>query len=129
MKMQPDRLEGVNVIARQEPGKIWVNHQAYTHSILVPHRGSVHAWSASSFETLDSAAFAAIVALNPELVILGTGSRLKFPAAALWRELMARNIGFEAMDTAAASRTYNVLASEGRVVLAALLMENNGLAA
>jgi len=62
-------------------------------------------------------------ALAPELVIFGSGSRLRFPKPVLLQPLMARRIGFETMDTAAACRTYNVLLAEGRAVVAALLFE------
>ena len=54
-------------------------------------------------------------------MILGTGPRLRFPAPALSKSLIARRIGLEVMDTAAACRTYNVLLAEGRSVVAALL--------
>ena len=59
----------------------------------------------------------------PELVVFGSGTRLRFAPPALLRGLMARRIGVETMDTAAACRTYNILAGEGRRVVAALLLE------
>jgi uncharacterized protein len=55
-------------------------------------------------------------------VIFGSGARLQFVKPALYRSLIERGIGMETMDTAAACRTYNVLAAEGRMVVAALLM-------
>ena len=70
--------------------------------------------------------FEQLVQLGPELVIFGSGRRLRFAAAPLLRSLIDRRIGVETMDTAAACRTYNVLASEGRAVLAALLIEAPG---
>ena len=121
MKMQPDRLEGVNTISRQEPGRIWVHQTPFDSSILLPSRGSVVAWPVNAFEDLTAEHFEAILALEPEVVILGSGPKLRFPKPALWRALIDRGVGFEAMDTAAACRTYNVLASEGRRVTAALL--------
>ena len=59
-------------------------------------------------------------------MIFGSGSRIRFPKPAWLRPLMARRIGIETMDTAAASRTYNVLLAEGRTVLVALLFEPAG---
>ena len=59
----------------------------------------------------------------PELVVFGSGSKLRFAPPALLRGLMARRIGVETMDTQAACRTYNILASEGRNVVAALILE------
>lgn len=123
MKMQPDRLEGTNLISRQEPGRLWVHQTPFQGSQLVPHRGEVQAWPVSRFDDLSEAHFAQVLAMKPELVIMGTGTRLRFPAPALWRALISAGVGFEAMDTAAACRTFNVLASEGRAVLAALILD------
>ncbi|MBU6193461.1 MAG: Mth938-like domain-containing protein [Burkholderiales bacterium] len=122
MKMQPDRLEGTNLISRLEGSRLWVHQTGFEGSVLVPHRGPVQAWGPQRFEDLTSDHFGAALAFKPELVIVGTGSRLRFPAPALWRALMDAGVGFEAMDTGAACRTFNVLASEGRAVLAALIL-------
>ncbi len=124
MKMQPDRLEGTNLIARQERGRVWVHQTAFDGSVLVPHRGEVQTWPIGRFEDLTEDHFVQVLALKPELVIMGTGGRLRFPKPSLWRGLMAAGVGFEAMDTGAACRTFNVLASEGRAVLAALLLDD-----
>jgi uncharacterized protein len=122
MKFQPDTLDGVNVITRQEPGRVWVASTAFEHSLLVPWRGAVLRWPAANPEALTEACFAQVASLQPEVVIFGSGARLQFVHPALLRGLMAQRIGVETMDTAAACRTYNVLASEGRKVVAALLV-------
>ena len=64
-----------------------------------------------------------MLAWQPELVIFGSGQRMRFPAAAVLAGLIGRRVGVESMDTAAACRTYNVLVSEGRRVVAALIVE------
>lgn len=122
MKFQPDRADGVNMIARHEPQRLWVNAEAYTHSVLVPWQGPVADWGVDTPQALEAAHFERILALQPALVIFGSGTRLQFVKPALYRSLIERGIGLETMDTAAACRTYNVLASEGRTVVAALLM-------
>ena len=61
--------------------------------------------------------------MKPELVLFGSGTRLRFPHPSLVRPLIERRIGVETMDSAAACRTYNVLLGEGRAVIAALLFE------
>ena len=66
--------------------------------------------------------FEQVLALRPELVILGSGPLLRFVPAQLLRPLIERRIGVETMDTPAACRTFNVLVSEGRAVVAALLL-------
>jgi uncharacterized protein len=126
MKFQPDTLDGTNVITRQEAGRIWVGNTAFEHSVLVPSRGEVLPWGAPDLAALTAESFERIAALRPEVVIFGSGKQLRFVSPALLRSLMAQRIGMETMDTAAACRTYNVLASEGRVVLAALLLEQAG---
>ena len=64
-----------------------------------------------------------LATLEAELVILGSGTRNRFPPPAWLAPLMARRLGLETMDTAAACRTYNILAGEGRNVVAALILE------
>ncbi|HEX4234014.1 MAG TPA: Mth938-like domain-containing protein [Caldimonas sp.] len=121
MKMRADRIEGRNAIARHSPEGVIVNGVEHTESVLVPWQGEPVAWHADSFESLTAEHFARVAALRPELVIFGSGARLRFPAAALLRPLIDAAIGIETMDTAAACRTYNVLLAEGRTVVAALI--------
>jgi uncharacterized protein len=123
MKFEPDTLAGVNTITRHESGRLWVGGTSFEHSVLVPWSGPVQAWQADSLAGLTAAHFERIVPLAPEVVIFGSGARLRFIKPALMASLINRGIGVETMDTAAACRTYNVLASEGRRVLAALLLE------
>jgi uncharacterized protein len=122
MKFQPDTADGVNAITRHEAGRVWVGGTPFTASVLVPWQGEVLAWQAASLAELAEQHFERVAALAPEVVIFGSGPRISFLRPALLRPLMARRIGVETMDTAAACRTYNVLASEGRRVLAALLI-------
>jgi uncharacterized protein len=123
MKFQPDRLEGVNTISRHAPGRVWVNATEWTGSVLVPWRGEAQAWPVAEAAALQDVHFEQLLSLQPELVIFGSGIRLRFVAPALYRALIERRIGIETMDTAAACRTFNVLASEGRSVAAALIVE------
>ena len=125
MKFQPDSLDGVNTIARHDGGSVWIGNQSYSGSVIVPWSGPVRAWAPADFNALTQAHFDEVLQLQPELVLFGSGARLRFPAPALLRELIARRIGVESMDSAAACRTYNVLVSEGRTVVAALLLGAN----
>jgi uncharacterized protein len=123
LKFQPDRAEGVNTITRHDASSIWVGPAGFGHSLLVPWQGEVQAWAPARIDQLLAMHFEQALPLQPELVIFGSGTRHRFIAPALVRCLIERGIGVEMMDTAAACRTYNVLASEGRAVLAALLLE------
>src|ERR1019366_7256305 len=129
MRMRADRMEGQNAIARHGPDGVVVNAVTWTESVVVPWAGPVFPWRAADFEALTPADFARLSVLAPELVIFGSGARLRFPAPALLRPLIEARIGFETMDTAAACRTYNVLLAEGRSVIAALLFSTVASAA
>ena len=126
MKFQPDRLEGVNTITRCERACISVGSDTFAHSVLVPWQGAVQPWHTAHSGELTAAHFERAAALDPEIVIFGSGERLRFVSPALYRCLIERRIGFETMDTAAACRTFNVLATEGRRVLAAVIIEAPG---
>jgi len=124
MKFQPDTPTGVNVITRQDPGRVWVGPAPFVSSLLVPWAGPVLPWPVQTFDELNAELFEQIARLDPELVIFGSGSRLRFPKPPWLQALIRRHIGVETMDTPAACRTYNVLVSEQRSVVAALIVES-----
>ena len=123
MKLQADRIEGLNAISRHGTDGVLVNGVEHRSSVIVPWQGDVVGWPIGEFALLEARHFEMLAAFKPELVIFGSGSRIRFPKPALVRPLIGRRIGIETMDTAAASRTYNVLLAEGRTVLLALLFE------
>jgi uncharacterized protein len=101
-------------------GYVMVNGARHAASVIVlPER--IEPWAAANFDALTEAHFAALAALAPEVVLLGTGSRLRFPSPRLTAALTRAGIGLEVMDVQAACRTYNILADEERHVAAALL--------
>lgn len=121
MKLHIDRNPSQNAVTAYGTGFIEVNRQRHTTAVLVQPEGEVIEWTAEAFETLERAHFEAILRHAPELVLLGTGSRQRFPHPSLMTALTEARVGVEIMDTGAACRTYNILMSEGRRVLAALL--------
>lgn len=103
----------------------------YTRSLVLGSRGLCRDWNDPTeierFEDLQAGHFAWLAqaeAGRPELILFGSGSRLRFPRPPWLRALADLGIGVETMDTAAACRTYNILAGEGRIVVAALLLES-----
>jgi uncharacterized protein len=122
LKLQPDRIESVNVISGLLSDAVSVNGVTHRQSLAIPWLGDIVPWGEAGFDGLTIADFDRLAELQPELVIFGSGARLRFVAPGLLRTLMARRIGIETMDTAAACRTYNVLAGESRRVVAALLL-------
>ncbi len=124
MKFQLDQPMGGNSITRVDAGQVWVNGQTHTGSVLVPWQGPVQAWAVTRFGDLQPLHFEQMLSMQPELVIFGSGGRMRFAPAALYRALIGAGIGMETMDLRAACRTFQVLAAEGRAVLAALLIED-----
>lgn len=128
MKLQPDRLD-VQSILGYGPGWVGLASQGVAekihHSVVIGSGGDKFDWECPSFEALTPAHFTRLLDSKPELVIFGSGAKLRFPPPALLSALMAQRIGVETMDTLAACRTYNILAGEGRRVTAALLIEED----
>ena len=122
MKLQPDKSDAQTLTAHG-PGWVAVNNERIENSVVVGSRGERFAWDCSRFEELGIEHFAQLAALDAELVIFGSGARIRFPQPAWIQPLMARRTGVETLDTGAACRTYNILAGEGRHVVAALLIE------
>jgi len=121
MKFQPDSMQGASITG-YGPGWIAVDGERLSHSVVLSATGYRARWDCTCFEDLQEPLFAQLADLNPELVIFGSGERIRFPQAAWLQTLYARRIGVETMDTQAACRTYNFLAGEGRLVVAALLV-------
>ena len=125
MKLQPDRFDAP-AISGYGPGWVAVAGERITDSVLIGSRGQRQPWDCRRHEDLTAQHFAVLADLGCELVLFGSGDRIRFPRPAWLAPLMARGIGIETMDTQAACRTYNILAGEGRSVVAALLLETAG---
>ncbi len=123
MKLQPDRPIGQNIVTAYGVGYIAINGIRHTKSLLLMPQRLETDWAEDNFEALTEASFDRLAQLGCDVLLLGTGSRQRFPKAALLRPLMAAKIGVEVMDSAAAARTYNVLVGEGRNVAAFLLLD------
>ncbi len=122
MKLQPDRSLAPTITGHG-PGWVAVNGERIANSVVIASDGRRIDWPVSLFEDLEASHFALLADLAVEVVIFGSGPRIRFPRPAWTAPLMARRVGVEPMDTAAACRTYNILAQEGRTVAAALLLE------
>ena len=126
MKLQPDRLD-VQSILGYGPGWVGLGSNGVAEkierSIVIGSGGEKFDWHCARFEDLTENHFTQLAVSQPELVIFGSGTQLRFAPPAYMRVLMQRRIGIETMDTLAACRTYNLLAGEGRRVIAALLIE------
>ena len=122
MKFQLETQSGGNRFTGYGPGYVLVNHVRYEANLIVLPESVIANWDVPGLAGLTVEHIEYLASLKPEVVLLGTGTSLRFPVPTLSRCLTASGIGLEVMDTGAACRTYNILAADGRKVLAALLV-------
>jgi uncharacterized protein len=94
----------------------------FRKSIILRSNGFMQNWAPQTHADLNPEHFSGFAELQPEIVLLGMGSQLRFPPQDCLAVLQQHNLGYEVMDTPAACRTFNVLAAEGRDVTMGLLM-------
>ena len=111
-----------NVFTGYGEGYVEVNKVRYEANLIVTPDTVETTWAPGGFESLSRDDFANLLKTNPEIVLLGTGKSIRFPHPRLTVDLLAARVGIEVMDCAAACRTFNVLAAEGRRVVAALVI-------
>jgi uncharacterized protein len=122
MKLQPDRIHG-QAVTGHGIGWLAIDGERFYQSLLIDWSGQRMTYQASFNDSLNSPELAAFLQMQPEILLIGSGTqKIQIPPSQLAR-LASQNMGIEVMDTAAACRTYNVLASENRKVAAILLLQ------
>ncbi len=122
MKLSEEYTAGSNIIRAYDEQMINVNGRAYSRSLLLSNQTLIDNWPVNHVDQLDTVHFDQLLELSPEVIIIGTGSKLSFPHPENYAHVINRNIGIEFMDTGAACRTYNILLSEDRRVVAGLIL-------
>lgn len=122
MKFDRDAADGRNQFTGYGEGYVTIGARRVEQSVLVSAT-AIEEWPASSIAALEPAHVARILAAKAEIVLLGSGARFAFPDPAVLAPLYKARIGVEVMDTPAACRTFNILAGEGRNVVAALVID------
>ncbi len=125
MKLHPTTTQQYQTVTGYELDWVEINATRYDHSLFVLPEQPPAPWAVSDFDDLQAADFAAIAALTPDLLILGTGQKQRFAAPRLLAGLLGQRIGVECMDNQAACRTYNILMTEGRKVALAIILPLN----
>ena len=121
MKFTRELPSSLNLIRSYESDGIRIGERWLRAGFLVSANELIADWPVSSVSALRPEHFLAAFAWQPEIILLGTGTRQVFPARDTHTAIVARGIGFEVMDTGAACRTYNVLVSEQRRVAAGFI--------
>ena len=123
MKLHLTGAAGLNMFTAYGDDYVAVNNRRIGRSVVVLPDRLIEDWPAPGVDALAAEHLAPLAGLGLEIVLLGTGRRLRFPRPEVTRPLIEAGIGFEVMDLQAACRTYNILVSEERKVAAALLFD------
>lgn len=110
-----------NLVRSYEPGRLRINDSIYDHPLVITV-DSLKRWDIQDADALTVVHLRDLLVLEPEVIVLGTGDRQRFPPREVRHALLDAGVGLEIMSTAAAARTFNVLVAEDRRVVAALLV-------
>lgn len=124
MKFSLDTSEVQFRIDAYTADSVRVSGRNYNDSLIVTPEQIIPHWQPAPISELALHDIEQVISLGLQVLLLGTGRTLLFPPPLLMAGLAAKGIGLEVMDTAAACRTYNILAAEGRRVGAALIIDN-----
>jgi uncharacterized protein len=122
MQFTRDSATEANAILACTSEEVRLRDRVIRGSVIVTRDTVIDDWQPPAPETLTLQDFAGLLTLEPEVVLLGTGSRQQMPPPALYAAFASRGIGLEVMDNRAACRTYNLLLGEYRDVAVALML-------
>lgn len=117
-----DNNDATYQIRAFKPGMIQINEKIYTQSVIIAPHSLIETWTPQTINELTAETLSPILVIKPDVLLIGTGSTLIFPALEIYGGLINASIGVEIMDTHAACRTYNALSAENRNVVAALIV-------
>jgi uncharacterized protein len=122
MRFTQESSSAIHLIRAYAAGELRINDDIYRETVIVNATAVLRLPEVRTPADLSAAHVSSILALDPELVLLGSGVKQIFPAASFRAQFLSAGIGFEVMDTGAACRTFNVLLSEQRRVAALLML-------
>ncbi|MBN8714214.1 MAG: Mth938-like domain-containing protein [Xanthomonadales bacterium] len=129
MELSRERPEGIVLVRHVAANHIVIDDRELEHSFLLVPERAIEDWPVDLADKLDAGQVAPLLDLQPEVILLGTGTRQVFPPAEFLAGFLRKGIGIEVMDNSAAARTYNLLAGEGRKVLAAFILPGQSASA
>ena len=122
MQFTRENENQANAIVACSDREVRLSGRTLAGSVILTRDAVIEDWRPADVTVLSIGDFEPLLALRPEVVLLGTGERQRLPAPALYADFAARGIGLEVMDNRAACRTYNVLLGEFRDVALALML-------
>jgi uncharacterized protein len=122
MELNLERPRDYLFVRRADARSVTIADRPFTDSIILTRDTVIDDWGVRDVAAMTPAHVEPILALQPEIVLLGTGARQQFPSQEVLAAFLQRHVGVEVMDNAAAARTWDILASEGRNVVAAFIL-------
>lgn len=122
MKFAQDSQDDGYVITAYDDSSVSINGKPFSQSLVVTSTRLNENWDITDIILLTSSHIEQVLCFQPELIIIGTGNKLVFPSIEIYSGIIEHGIGVDFMDTGAACRTYNILMSEGRDVVAGLIL-------
>lgn len=122
MKFAQDSQDEGYIITAYDNDSVSINGIAFNQSLIVSPEKLEKNWDILAIEQLQATHIDTVLSFNPELILIGTGDKLVFPAIEVYSAIIKRGIGVDFMDTGAACRTYGILRSEGRNVVAGIII-------
>ena len=123
MKFTEHRDSNIYAVKHYEPGEVKINDQTLKNSCFLNQKELIKDWSCRNINLLSIELLDELLSLKPEVIILGTGEKQIFPEPRLFAYCSQQGVGLEVMNNLAACRTYNVLTTEDREVVLALIMD------
>jgi uncharacterized protein len=122
MELNLERPRDYLFVRRADAHAVVIVDQPFSASVILTRDKVIDDWGVADVAAMTPADVEPIVALQPDVVLLGTGARQQFPSQAVLAAFLQRGVGVEVMDNAAAARTWDILAGEGRNVVAAFIL-------
>jgi uncharacterized protein len=124
VELNLDRPRDYLFVRKADAHTVVVEDRPFTASIILARDKVIDDWGVRDIAAMTPANAEPILALQPNVVLLGTGARQQFPSQEVLAAFLQRHVGIEVMDNAAAARTWDILASEGRNVVAAFILRD-----
>jgi uncharacterized protein len=125
MEIQLDKQPAGYYVNSFNDNEIVIGEICYTSSLVVAPTHVIPDWSPQHSDEIQMNDFDVILDLQPELVLVGTGNGLRFPNSAIYKRIIDAGLGIDFMDSRAVCRTYNILAAEGRHVVAGVIINQS----
>ena len=127
MELNLERPRDYLFVRKADAHAVVVVDRPFTASIILARDKVIDDWGVADVAAMTPKDVEPILALQPDVVLLGTGARQQFPSQEVLAAFLQRGVGVEVMDNAAAARTWDILASEGRNVVAAFILPSHRL--